>query len=288
MNVDDSDLIKRLKKKAVEIRINIVKMIGYNSGHAGGALSAVDVVTALYFHRMKHDPKNPYWRERDRFVLSKGHAAPLLYAVLAEAGYFDKKILLTLRKFKSPLQGHPDMRFKPGIPGIEISTGELGQGLSVACGISLASKVNNKNYRVYVLLGDGEIQEGQIWEAAMAASHHNMSNLTAIVDNNKLQIDGFVNEVMDIYPIVDKWKAFGWNAMEIDGHDMKQILDALKTAVEKKSKPTVIIANTIKGKGVSFWENNVASHHVHAGEISQEQMAQAINELNELKKRIDE
>ena len=288
MNVDDSELIKRLKKKAVEIRINIVRMIGYNSGHAGGALSAVDVVTALYFHRMKHDPKNPYWRERDRFVLSKGHAAPLLYAVLAEAGYFDKKILLTLRKFKSPLQGHPDMRFKPGIPGIEISTGELGQGLSVACGISLASKVNNKNYRVYVLLGDGEIQEGQIWEAAMAASHHKMSNLTAIVDNNKLQIDGFVNEVMDIYPIVDKWKAFGWNAMEIDGHDMKQILDALKTAVEKKSKPTVIIANTIKGKGVSFWENNVASHHVHAGEISQEQMAQAINELNELKKRIDE
>lgn len=277
MDTDESILIKELERKALQIRIDIVKMIGYNSGHAGGALSATDLVTALYFHQMKHNPKNPYWPERDRFVLSKGHAAPLLYAVLAETGYFDKKILLTLRKFKSCLQGHPDIKFKPGIPGIEISTGELGQGLSVACGISLASRVNKRNYHVYVLLGDGEIQEGQVWEAAMFASHYQISNLTAIVDRNRLQIDGFVKEVMNIDPIVDKWKSFGWKAIEIDGHDMKEIIDTLKTAAEEKNKPTVIIVNTIKGKGVSFLENNVASHHIHG--LKQEQITQAFNEL---------
>lgn len=277
METDQSTSIKQLERKALQIRIDIVKMIGYNSGHIGGALSAADLVTALYFHQMRHDPKNPHWPQRDRFVLSKGHAAPLLYAVLAETGYFDKKILLTLRKFKSCLQGHPDMRFKPGIPGIEISTGELGQGLSVACGISLASRINKKNYHVYVLLGDGEIQEGQVWEAAMFASHYQISNLTAIVDSNKLQIDGFVKEVMNIDPIVDKWKSFGWKAIEIDGHNMREIVGTLKMAVKERNKPTVIVANTIKGKGISFLENNVASHHIHG--LRQEQITQALNEL---------
>lgn len=282
MQTDESILIRELEKKALQIRVDIVEMIGYNSGHIGGALSATDLVTALYFHQMRHNPKNPSWPERDRFVLSKGHAAPLLYAVLAESGYFDKKILLTLRKFKSSLQGHPDMRYNPGIPGIEISTGELGQGLSVACGISLASKINSKNYHVYVLLGDGEIQEGQVWEAAMFASHYQISNLTAIVDSNKLQIDGFIDKVMNIYSITDKWKSFGWNAIEIDGHNMKEIVDALKIAVEEKNKPTVIVANTIKGKGVSFLENNVASHHIHG--LTQEQITQALNGLKGIDK----
>ncbi len=282
MDIHPSVLIKELEKKALQIRINIVKMIGYNSGHAGGALSATDLVTALYFHQMKHDPKNPYWPKRDRFVLSKGHAAPLLYAVLAEAGYFDKKVLLTLRKFKSCLQGHPDMRFKPGIPGIEISTGELGQGLSVACGISLASRINHQDYHVYVLLGDGEIQEGQVWEAAMLASHYQITNLTAIVDSNKLQIDGPVRKVMNIQPIAAKWQSFGWNAIEIDGHDMKEIVDTFKTAIEEKNKPTVIIANTIKGRGVSFWEDNVASHHIYG--LTHEQISQALSELQVIDK----
>lgn len=282
MTKENLRLIEELERKALEIRIDIVKMIGCGTGHAGGSLSAVDIVTALYFYQMRYDPKNPDWPKRDRFILSKGHAAPLLYAALAESGYFKKEILWTLRKFKSCLQGHPDMRYNPCIPGIEISTGELGQGLSVGCGIALASRVKNIDYDVYVLLGDGEIQEGQVWEAAMLASHYKIGNLTAIVDNNGLQIDGFVKDVMNIYPILEKWKAFGWNTVEIDGHNMKEIVSALKMVKKINDKPNVIIVNTIKGKGIKDWENKATCHHIHA--ISEDETTRMINELKEVGK----
>ena len=275
--MDNKELKEHLKKKALQIRKDIVFMIGCGTGHAGGALSSADLVTVLFFHQMKHDPKKPNWLDRDRFILSKGHSAPLLYAVLAETGYFDKNELKTLRKFGSCLQGHPDMQYKKPIPGIEISTGELGQGLSVAAGIALAGRINKKDYKVYTLLGDGEIQEGQIWEAAMFSSHYNISNLIAIIDSNKLQIDGYVKDVMNINPIEKKWEAFGWEAIEINGHDISEILDAYDKASNNK-RPTVIIANTVKGKGVSVWENNVASHHVHS--ICEEDVTKYLKELN--------
>lgn len=275
--MNNKKLIGYLKEKALLIRKDIVFMIGCGTGHAGGALSSTDLVTVLYFHQMKHDPKNPSWEDRDRFILSKGHSAPLLYAVLAETGYFDKNKLKTLRKFGSYLQGHPDMRFENPIPGIEISTGELGQGLSVGAGIALAGRINKKDYKVYTLLGDGEIQEGQVWEAAMFSSHYNISNLIAIIDNNGLQIDGYTKDVMNINPIAEKWKAFGWETIEINGHDISEILDAYDRA-SKNKRPTVIIAKTIKGKGISDWENNVASHHIHG--ICEEDVNKYLQELN--------
>ncbi len=247
-----------LKKQAKLVRVEILKMLTLaGSGHTGGSLSAADIVTALYFSKMRHKPDEPGWRERDRFILSKGHAAPLLYAVLAMAGYFDISALKTLRKLGSPLQGHPCSRV---LPGVEISTGSLGQGLSVSNGMAMGLKMDNIGSRVYCLLGDGEIQEGQVWEAAMTAAHYKLDNLCAIVDLNGLQIDGPVSKVKAIEPVASKWAAFGWNVIDIDGHDMKEILDALDDAETVKGKPSVILAHTIKGKGVSFFEGKVEYH----------------------------
>lgn len=252
--------IETLKNIAREIRVLILKMLTEaGSGHTGGSLSAVDVVTALFFAKMKFNPKDPEWRDRDRFILSKGHAAPLLYAVLAKTGYFPIELLSTLRKINSPLQGHPYCRT---LIGVEISTGSLGQGLSVANGIALGLRLDKISSRVYCLMGDGEIQEGQIWEAAMTASHYGLDNICGIVDNNGLQIDGPVEEVMRIAPLHDKWAAFGWHVIEVDGHNMEQILGALDEAENIKGKPTVIIAHTIKGKGVSFFEGKVEYHGI--------------------------
>ena len=252
--------ISFLKEKAKEIRRSIVSMITEaKSGHPGGSLSATDILTALYFSEMNIDLANPKMEGRDRFVLSKGHAAPAIYATLAEKGYFSKDELMTLRKFGSRLQGHPDMK---KLPGIEISTGSLGQGLSVANGMALNAKMFNENYRTYIILGDGEVQEGQIWEAAMTAAHYKLNNLCAFLDNNNLQIDGNVSEIMGVEPLDKKWEAFGWNVIKIDGHDFEQILSALDKARECKDKPTMVIAKTIKGKGVSFMENVCGFHGV--------------------------
>jgi transketolase len=250
-----------LKSKAKEIRKHIIKMLmEAGSGHPGGSLSAVELVTTLYFYKMRHDPHNPYWEDRDRFILSKGHAAPLLYAVLAEAGYFPKDELKTLRKINSRLQGHPD-RLK--LPGVEMTTGSLGIGLSVAVGIALAGKLNKRNYNVYVLLGDGEVQEGQIWEAAMSAAHYRLGNLTAILDRNGLQLNGPTEKIMSIEPLAAKWKAFNWRLIEIDGYDFEQIIFALNEAEKTANKPTMILAHTTKGKGVSFMEWS-SRHHGYA------------------------
>ena len=252
--------ISFLKEKAKEIRKSIVSMITEaKSGHPGGSLSATDILTALYFSEMNVDPANPKMEGRDRFVLSKWHAAPAIYATLAEKGYFSKDELMTLRKFGSRLQGHPDMK---KLPEIEISTGSLGQGLSVANGMALNAKIFDENYRTYVVLGDGEIQEGQIWEAAMTAAHYKLDNLCAFLDSNNLQIDGNVSEIMGVEPLDKKWEAFGWNVIKIDGHDFEQILSALDKARKCKGKPTMIIAKTIKGKGVSFMENVCGFHGV--------------------------
>ncbi|WP_249169630.1 transketolase [Fusobacterium necrophorum] len=227
------------------------------SGHPGGSLSIVDILTALYYGEMKIDPTKPKMEGRDRFVLSKGHAAPALYAVLAERGYFPKEELMTLRKFGSHLQGHPDMK---KVPGVEISTGSLGQGLSVANGMALNAKLFQEEYRVYVMMGDGELQEGQIWEAAMTAAHYKLDNLCAFVDVNNLQIDGSVDVVMGVEPLDKKWEAFGWNVISIDGHNFEEIFSALETAKTCKGKPTLILAKTVKGKGVSFMENVCGFH----------------------------
>ncbi len=247
-----------LKEKARTLRIEILRMLTEaGSGHTGGSLSAADIVTALYFHKMKHNPKDPKWRERDRFILSKGHAAPVLYAALALTGYFDKSLLKTLRKLGSPLQGHPCSKV---LPGVEISTGSLGQGLSIANGIALGLRMDGLSSRVYCLLGDGEIQEGQVWEAAMTAAHYKLDNLCAVIDNNGLQIDGRCCDVMHIEPIVKKWEAFGWNVIDINGHDMEAILGALDEAETVKGRPTMIVARTVKGKGVSLFEGKVEYH----------------------------
>jgi transketolase len=249
--------ISDLQLKAKEIRRDIIAMLCRAcSGHPGGSLSSTDLVTALYFAVLRHDPKKPQWQDRDRFHMSKGHCCPLWYAVLAHAGYFPKEKLLTLRKLGSMLQGHPDRR----TPGVEAASGSLGQGLSIALGMALAGKLDKKDYRVYCLLGDGETQEGNIWEAAMAAGHYHCDNLCGILDYNGMQIDGKTNDVMTLEPVVDKWRAFGWNTIEIDGHDMKAILSAYDQAAAAKGKPSIIIARTTKGKGVSFMEN-VCSFH---------------------------
>ncbi|UOW68093.1 transketolase [Paraclostridium bifermentans] len=249
---------KVLNGIARNIRRDIVTMIhSSKSGHPGGSLSAVEILTSLYFDEMNVDSRNPKMEDRDRFVLSKGHAAPVLYSTLAEKGYFDKVELNSLRKIGAMLQGHPDMK---GIPGVEMSTGSLGQGFSVACGMAMASKLDNAPWRVYTLLGDGEIQEGIVWEAAMSAAHYKLDNLVAFLDYNGLQIDGEVEKVMNVGPAMDKFKSFGWNVIEIDGHDFDQIFAALDMAKETVGKPTMIIAKTVKGKGVSFMENNAGWH----------------------------
>ncbi len=259
---------------AKKLRRHIVEMTAKaRSGHPGGSLSATEIVTALYFNRLRHAPANPRWPDRDRFVLSKGHAAPLLYAALAEAGYFPIEELSTLRKLGSRMQGHTDMNVTPGV---EMSSGALGQGLSFGIGIALAAGLDSRDYRVYVLLGDGECNEGQVWEAAMAAAHFELDNMVAIIDRNCQQIDGWTYEVMDTEPMADKWRSFGWHVIEVDGHDLAQIIAALDEAETIKGKPTAIIAHTIKGKGVSFMENNL---DFHGKAPTPEQTEQALREL---------
>lgn len=266
--------IQKLKETAAVIRQDIISMLTESaSGHPGGSLSATDIVTALYFSEMKVDPNNPKWEDRDRFVLSKGHGAPVLYAALAERGFFEKKHLLTLRKLGSMLQGHPNMN---DTPGVDMSTGSLGQGLSAANGMALAGKLDKKDYRVYAVTGDGELEEGQIWEAAMTSAHYKLDNLTVFVDNNHLQIDGKVSDVMNPEPIADKFKAFGWNVVEINGHDFEEIFKAIDNAKSTKGMPTVIVSNTVKGKGVSFMENQAGWHGTAP---SKEQCDQALKEL---------
>ncbi len=266
--------INSLEKKANAIRKDIVQMIcASKSGHPGGSLSSADIVTTLYFHEMNIDPKNPRMEGRDRFILSKGHVAPLLYATLSERGYFDREELWKLRKFGAMLQGHPDMK---KVPGVEISSGSLGQGLSVANGMALSAKIYGKNYRTYVLMGDGELQEGQVWEAAMTAAHYKLDNLVAFVDANDLQIDGNVEDIMGIEPLDKKWESFGWNVIKVDGHSFEELIEALAKAKLTKGKPTMIIAKTTKGKGVSFMENVCEFHGVAPTE---EETQKAIAEL---------
>jgi transketolase len=250
--------IKQIEEKAQILRRHIIKMLGEaGSGHTGGSLSAADILASLYFWEMNIDPNKPEWPERDRFVLSKGHAAPVLYAALAEKGFFPKTLLSSLRKLGSPLQGHPDMR---KLPGVEASTGSLGQGISWAVGMALAGKMDHKPFRVYTLVGDGELEEGMVWEAAMAAAHYKLDNLVLFVDYNGLQIDGPLEKVMSPEPIDDKFKAFGWETLYIDGHNCQQIMESLEFARQVKGKPTAIVAKTVKGKGCSFMENRVEWH----------------------------
>ena len=246
------------------------------SGHPGGSLSIADILAVLYFEKMNIDPKNPKMPERDRFVLSKGHCAPILYGILAERGYFDVEECKTLRNIKSRLQGHPDMK---GTPGVDMSTGSLGQGISAANGMALSAKLDNKDYRVYTILGDGEIEEGQVWEAAMFAAHYKLDNLVAILDFNGLQIDGDIREVMNSTPIDEKFKAFNWNVIMIDGHNYDEIRNALDEAEKVKGKPTIIIAKCVKGKGVSFMENQAGWH---GAAPNKEQYEMAIAELDEV------
>ncbi len=263
-----------LMKKAACIRKYIIEEVfSAKSGHPGGSLSCTDIFTVLYFDEMRVDVNNPKWADRDRFVLSKGHCAPALYATLALKGFFPEKDLVTLRKIDSYLEGHPSMTY---VPGVDMSTGSLGQGISAAAGMAMAAKLDGKDYRVYSILGDGEIQEGQVWEASMAAAHYKLDNLTAFVDYNSLQIDGSIQEVMNPEPIADKFVAFGWNVISIDGHDVEAIKDAIEQAKSVKGKPTMIVCKTIKGKGVSFMENNGAWH---GSAPNQEQRDQAIAEL---------
>jgi len=274
--------LTELKRLANRMRIEIVKMIGAaGSGHPGGSLSEVELLTALYFRVMKHDVKNPKWADRDRFILSKGHGCPALYVALAEAGYIDKKLLPTLRKLGSPLQGHPDKRF---LPVLEASTGSLGNGLSIGIGMALAAKLDKQDYHTFVMVGDGELQEGQDWEAAMFAGFHKMANLTLIVDNNHIQLDGWTDEIVSLKPLADKFRSFDWEPVEIDGHDLEQVITTLGRARSGSAgKPTAVIANTVKGKGVSFMENNVEWHGVAP---KPDQVAAAVKELEEAAKQI--
>lgn len=253
----------RLEAIARACRVQIIRMLTHaGSGHPGGSLSVIDVLVAIMFGRLRHDPARPDWPGRDRIVLSKGHAVPALYAVMAKAGYFPEERLVTLRKLGSPLQGHPD---RTALPGVEAATGSLGEGLSVALGMALGLKLSGAAARVYCILGDGEIQEGQVWEAAMSAPklgqpHHPLDNLTVILDYNKIQLDDFVAKILDLEPVVAKWQSFGWPVLEIDGHSMDQVGKALDQAEATKGRPTLIVAHTVKGKGVSFMENNPDWH----------------------------
>ena len=274
--------IAKLDLTATKIRKHIIEMLyRAKSGHPGGSLSAVDALVALYFIEMNHAPEKPFDSNRDRFILSKGHAAPALYATLAECGYFDVKLLKKLREINCILQGHPVCTC---IPGVEASTGSLGHGLSFANGVALAGKLDKKNYHVYCMLGDGETAEGQVWEAAAVASHYKLDNLTAMIDRNYLQIDGNTEDVLKLEPLDKRWRSFGWYTIEIDGHNIKQIIDALEKAKQTKNKPTMIILNTTKGKGVSFMENNVDFHGVPPNEMERNL---AIKELNILEKKLE-
>ena len=273
---------KQLQMEACKVRMGVIESThGAKAGHPGGSLSAADVFTYLYFKEMNIDPKNPKWEERDRFVLSKGHTAPGLYAALANRGFFPVEDLPTLRHIDSYLQGHPNMNT---VPGVDMSTGSLGQGVSVAVGIALGAKYQGKTYRVYTLLGDGEIQEGQVWEACMAASHYKLDNLCVIVDNNGLQIDGDIAKVMSPYPIVDKLEAFGFHVEAVDGHDFEALEAAFRKAKEVKGAPTAIVMSTTKGKGVSFMENNAGWH----GKAPNDQeYAKAMDELKALMAEVE-
>ena len=270
------DSIEDLRKKSKEIRRDIIEEV-YNasSGHPGGSLSVTDILTVLYFNQMNINPDKPNDENRDRLILSKGHCCPALYATLANRGYFDKELLKSFRKIDGLLQGHPDMK---KIPGVDMSSGSLGQGLSAANGMALASKLDKKGFRVYCIVGDGEIEEGQIWEAAMTSSHYKLDNLCVIVDNNNLQIDGQVKDVMNVYPIDEKFKSFGFETINIDGNNIEEIIEALQKAKIAKGKPTAIIAKTIKGKGVSFMEDNVSWH---GKAPSEEEYNKAILELGD-------
>jgi transketolase len=272
---EERALRERLEPICKGVRWDVVRMIGLaGSGHPGGSLSCVEILVCLYFYKMRHRPSDPHWPERDRFVLSKGHAAPALYAVLARAGYFSREELWKLRQWGSMLQGHPDMR---RTPGVEISTGSLGQGLSAACGMALGLRIQHNPARVYALIGDGESQEGGIWEAAMLAGHHRLSNLVAFLDHNSLQIDGPCCEVVSLGDIPAKWRSFGWEVQEVDGHDVVEICRALDLA-EASERPTMIVAHTVKGKGVSFMENAV---EFHGKAPTLEEMERALREIEE-------
>lgn len=267
--------LARLRKLAQGFRVDIIEMLEKAaSGHPGGSLSVIDLVTALYFQQLRHDPKNPAWPERDRFILSKGHAVPAQYAALAGAGYFPREKLSTLRRLGG-LQGHPVNTLTPGI---EACTGSLGQGLSIAQGLAMASKADGDKFRVYCVIGDGEMQEGQIWEAALSAAKYQLDNLVCVLDYNKGQIDGYVKDVMPLEPVADKWRAFNWHVIEIDGHDFGQILDAFDEARRTKGKPTFILANTVKGKAVSFMEDRI---EWHGAAPSKEQAQKAIEEIKQ-------
>lgn len=266
--------VSDLEKQARKSRRLILQMLeAAGNGHPGGSLSAIDIITTLYFSEMNHDPKNPDWAGRDHFVLGKGHGVPALYATLAAAGYFPEAECLELRKLGSRLQGHPD---RVRLKGIEASTGSLGQGLSIAQGYAMAARLDNIDSRVYCLIGDGESQEGQIWEAALAIGNFKLSNMVVILDNNRYQIDGAVNDIMSLEPVLDKWKAFGFNTLEMDGHKISEIKSTLEKARSEKSKPTFILAHTVKGKGVSFMENDNSWHGVSP---NAEQLKKALAEL---------
>lgn len=263
-----------LRKLAWTLRKDIITMIAAaKSGHPGGSLSAVDLITVLYFNVMKHDPKNPLWADRDRFILSKGHACPALYAALGESGYFSKDLFPTLRQLGSPLQGHPELG---KLAGVEASTGSLGQGLSIGLGMAEGARITGKDYTTYVLTGDGELQEGQVWEAAMYAGAKHLDNLVCIVDVNRQQLDNTTDQILTLEPLADKWRAFKWHVIDIDGHDFRQIQQAFDEAKATKGKPTVILARTVKGRGVSFMEDNL---EWHGAAPSAEQLKIALEEL---------
>jgi len=266
--------VAELAALAKSMRRQVIEMItAAKSGHPGGSLSAVEILVTLFFDVMRHDPSNPKWKDRDHFILSKGHCCPILYSVMAECGYCPQDQLNTLRKLGSIYQGHPDVRF---LPSLEASTGSLGQGLSLAIGMGLAARLDQRPSRTYVVLGDGESQEGQIWESAMFAGFHKLDNVVAIVDYNRIQLDGFVRDIMDLEPLADKWRSFGWHAIEVDGHDIAALQKAFAEAAATKGQPTVLIAHTIKGKGVSFMENN-PKYHGQAPTLDEE--ARALAEL---------
>lgn len=271
--IADKINLDEFKERARQFRREILEMITEaGSGHPGGSLSGVEILISLYYYKMRHKPENPAWPLRDRFIMSKGHASPLLYVVLANCGYFPKEELMTFRKLGSRLQGH----VYAGVPGVELSTGSLGQGFSVGNGIALGAKIRGVNFRVYTLLGDGEIQEGQVWEAAMTAGHHKLDNVCAILDRNGVQENGPVEEIKREEPLVDKWRSFGWNVLDINGHDFEQLIKALDEAESMKGKPTFIIARTVKGKGVSFMEGQAKWH---GKAPNQEQLKSALSEL---------
>jgi len=275
INMLSKDKLVEIREKAKQIRKDIIEMLGgCGSGHPGGSLSIADILACLYFYKMKINAKEPTWQDRDRLILSKGHAAPALYSALSLAGFFSRDYLKTLRQIGSSLQGHPD---RTSLAGVEMSTGSLGQGISIANGMAIAARLDKKDHRIYCIIGDGESQEGQIWEAAMHAGHRKLDNLTVILDHNNLQIDGKVEDIKGLEPVADKWKAFRWNVIDkVDGHNIEQIIKALDKASGYKGKPTIIIADTVKGKGVSFMENNV---DFHGKAPSKDETGQALEEI---------